>query len=114
MTLFQIIFGSSCALIAVWFFVRGYLRRGSRLSGLFWGLLWTGAAVTILRPGVTSELARLLGIGRGADLVMYFAILGGIMVTRYFYNRCRRLENTLTQLVRERAIQEGVVTVRMR
>ncbi len=112
MTLFQVIFGSACALIAVWFFVRGYLRRGSKLSGLFWGLLWTGAAVTILWPGVTSDFARLLGIGRGSDLVMYFAILGGIMVTRYFYNRCRRLENTLTQLVRERAIAEAFLAPR--
>ncbi len=112
MTLFQVVFVPICAFLAAKAFLRIFNSGSSKLSGLFWGLLWTGAAVTILWPGVTSDFARLLGIGRGADLVMYFAILGGIMVTRYFYNRCRRLENTLTQLVRERAIAEAFLAPR--
>jgi hypothetical protein len=76
---------------------------------MFWGLLWAGAAVTIFRPGVTGELAALFGIGRGADLVMYLAVLAGIVVTRYFYSRTRRLENLVTQLIREEAIENAVM-----
>ncbi len=108
MSPFQILFGSLCGIVALFYYWRAFGRPGSKVNGLFWGLLWTGAATMIFYPGITSELAHVLGIGRGADLVMYFAILGGIMVTRYFYNRCRRLENMVTQLVRERAIEHPI------
>ena len=109
MTLFQWIFGTLCALVALRYLVRLARGNGSRLAGMFWGLLWAGAAVTIFRPGVTGELAALFGIGRGADLVMYLAVLAGIVVTRYFYSRTRRLENLVTQLVREEAIENAVM-----
>ena len=105
MTLFQWIFGTLCALVALRHLVRLARGNGSRLAGMFWGLLWAGAAVTIFRPGVTGELAALFGIGRGADLVMYLGLLAGIVVTRYFYSRTRRLENLATELVRAEAIK---------
>ena len=41
-------------------------------------------------------IARWLGIGRGANLVMYLAVLGGLFVSWYFYNRYRRLEILVT------------------
>ena len=109
MTLFQWIFGTLCALVALRHLFRIARGDGSRLAGIFWGLLWAGAAVTIFRPGVTGELAALFGIGRGADLVMYLAVLAGIVVTRYFYSRTRRLENLVTQLIREEAIENAVM-----
>jgi hypothetical protein len=107
MTLFQWTFGTLCALVALRHVIRIVRGDGSRLAGIFWGLLWTGAAVTIFRPGVTGELAALFGIGRGADLVMYLGLLAGIGVTRYFYSRHRRLEIYLTALVREFAIEHS-------
>jgi hypothetical protein len=109
MTLFQWIFGTLCALVALRHLVRLARGNGSRLAGMFWGLLWAGAAVTIFRPGVTGELAALFGIGRGADLVTYLGLLAGIVVTRYFYSRTRRLENLVTQLIREEAIENAVM-----
>jgi len=104
MTLFQWIFGTLCAVIALRYLIRMIQGDGSRLAAIFWGLLWAGAAVTIFRPGITAEIAAWMGIGRGADLVMYLGLLAGIGVTRYFYTRYRRLDSLLTALVRERAI----------
>ena len=105
MTPFQWIFGLVCAVLALRHFVRACRGRGSRWASLFWAIVWATAAAVIFRPGITSEFAAALGIGRGADLVIYLAILGGVFVTRYFYNRMRRLENLLTQMVRARAIE---------
>lgn len=105
MTPFQWIFGGLCLLLALNSLRRVYRRQSSLLSGVFWSLLWAVASLMIFRPGITSEFAAALGIGRGADLVIYLAILGGVFVTRYFYNRMRRLENLLTQMVRARAIE---------
>jgi hypothetical protein len=107
MTLFQWTFGTLCALVALRHVIRIVRGDGSRLAGIFWGLLWTGAAVTIFRPGVTGDLAALFGIGRGADLVMYLGLLAGIVVTRYFYSRTRRLENLIAELVRAEAIRHS-------
>ena len=73
--------------------------------GLAWGLLWIAAAVAIARPEITADVARALGIGRGTDLVLYFAILGMVFGFFAMYVRMRRIESDLTKVVRELAIR---------
>jgi hypothetical protein len=75
--------------------------------GFAWGLLWIAAAVAIAKPELTATIARALGIGRGTDLVLYFAIL--FMIFGFFavYVRLRRMENNLTKVVRELAIRSA-------
>lgn len=104
MNVFQLIFAPICALLAAWNVVRGWRRMTSRRAALFWTILWGGAALAIAVPDLAGLAARTLGIGRGADLVFYLAILAGLAACRYFYNRYRRLENVVTVLVREHAI----------
>ena len=84
----------------------GRQRAGWRANA-GWLLLWGAAGVAIARPGVTLGVAAFLGIGRGADLVFYCAILG--MFAGFFavHRRLRRIELDLTQLVRHLAIQQG-------
>ncbi len=41
---------------------------------VFWGTVFVAAMVGVIKPQVTSEIARILGIGRGADIVIYFSI----------------------------------------
>jgi len=41
---------------------------------LFWLTIWSGALLAIFFPDKTSELARLAGIGRGADVVIYLSL----------------------------------------
>lgn len=75
--------------------------------GFAWGLLWIAAAVAIAKPDLTATVARALGIGRGTDLVLYFAIL--FMIFGFFavYVRLRRMESYLTKVVRELAIRSA-------
>jgi hypothetical protein len=73
--------------------------------GLAWGLLWIAAAVLIARPELTAVVARALGIGRGTDLVFYFAILGMVFGFFTIYVRMRRIESDLTKIVRELALR---------
>lgn len=75
--------------------------------GFAWGLLWIAAAVLIARPELTAILARALGIGRGTDLVFYFAILGMVFGFFTVYVRLRRIESDLTKVVRELAIRSA-------
>ena len=84
------------------------VRRGiGPRAGLGWGLLWIATAVAIARPELTAWVARLLGIGRGADLVLYFAILGLVFGVFALYVRLRRIESDLTKIVRELAIRSA-------
>lgn len=104
MNIFQIIFVPGCLLAAFLSLWRARQGKTDWLAAVFWGAIWTAAAIAIAAPEIPSLFAAFLGISRGADLVMYLGLLAGILVTRYFYNRSRRLENLVTQLVREQAI----------
>lgn len=44
-------------------------------SFLFWTLVFFSAIVGVLNPEITSSIAYFLGIGRGADAVIYFSIV---------------------------------------
>jgi small membrane protein len=105
---FQLIFAPLCLLMALRAAVRTWRHQMSHRLGIIFVLMWFGAALCIAVPRSTAVLARWLQIGRGADLVFYLAILGGLLTAFYFYNRCRQLEITVTQLVRRDAITRAV------
>ncbi len=105
MTLFQIL-GVSFASLAVIATLSAVARqRMSRGTALLWTLIWLGAIAAIAFPQLTVTIAQFLGISRGADLVVYCAILAMIFGFFLAFVRLRRLENTLTKLVRHLAIQ---------
>jgi small membrane protein len=104
---FQVIFVPLCAFLAVRSVVRTWSGRVPRLSGLLGIVVWSTAAVAIALPDLTSLVANTLGINRGADLVFYLAILGGVSVCFFFYQRSRQLEDLLTELIRREAIRNS-------
>lgn len=63
--------------------------------------------VTILFPDVLSEVARLLGIGRGADLLLYGLALTVLFQMLNNYLKDREASHTITQLARRLAILEA-------
>lgn len=44
-------------------------------SFIFWGSVFITAIIGVLDPEITTEIAKLLGIGRGADVVVYFSLV---------------------------------------
>lgn len=65
------------------------------------------AAVSILVPDLVTRVARLLGIGRGTDLVLY-ALVVLFMVSQYSAAQRRRVEEVnITRLARHIAIAEA-------
>lgn len=70
-------------------------------------LIWAVAAIAIAVPGLVQSVAEMLGIGRGADVVLYLSVLGFVWVTFFLYARCLRLERDLTTLTRHLAIREA-------
>lgn len=85
------------------------MRRGSlpRFGGLAWAAVWLMGALLILKPGLTTSIGSLLGIGRGADFIFYLAVVSGLYALLALYRRVRHLEITLTELGREQAIHDA-------
>jgi len=64
------------------------------------------AIVFVVWPDLTQNLAKFLGVGRGADLVFYISILIFWFVVLKLYSRVRSLEQKLTETIRKNAIEK--------
>jgi hypothetical protein len=107
MTMFQIIVLGMVAGAAGWDAVQ--VLRGGRLTRIYLArlLVWSATAVAVAWPGVVQWVAVALGIGRGADVVLYGFVLVFLAGSFALYARIVRLEGQLTQLVRRLAIAEA-------
>lgn len=85
---------------------RGTLSIG---EGMFWGGLFTIAAVGVLDPFFFTYIASLVGVGRGADLVIYFslALLFYLIFRTSVY--IEDLRNEITRLVRELSLLKNQI-----
>jgi hypothetical protein len=101
MTKFQVL-----GIASLLFILITYLRKFRRpaLDKLFVGLLMISGIFFVLDPEVTNQLAHFLGIGRGADLIFYLAILGFGYITLLLYSKIKKLEDQLTQIVRKQSL----------
>ena len=82
-------------------------RRLARRFGIAWVALWIAAAVSIADPLILVRIAHFLGIGRGADLVLYLSILFTFVAFFLTYLRFRRVDEQLTRIVRHLAIRDA-------
>ena len=92
------------ALLVVWP-GRGARRLALRRVGLL--VFFVIAAFLVLFPGLSDSLAGLVGVGRGADLLLYglfIAFVVYVISTRAHHNR---IDLQLTELARAQAIAEA-------
>lgn len=70
--------------------------------------IWLIASITILQPDVTQKIAGMLGIGRGADLLLYFLAISFLCAIIYIYNRFQKLESNITEIIRLLALRSDI------
>ena len=70
-------------------------------------ILVLGATAVLFPDGVT-RLANAVGVGRGADLVLYALVLAFLFSTVRLYQRLARLEERYVELARRTAIAEAL------
>lgn len=74
---------------------------------LLWVLLWLAGLVAVWFPQATTRAANAIGVGRGADAILYVSIaLLSYLVFR-LYVALDRQEQALTRLVSELALREA-------
>lgn len=104
MTIFQLaslLILTLLLIVTIFQVVKGRLRP---VSAFPWSVLWVAAAVGIAYPELSAEIARAIGIRRGADLVLYSSVIAAFIVSFIFYLRIRRVEEQITRLVRQIAL----------
>lgn len=62
--------------------------------------------VTIIFPETSQQLADLLGIGRGTDLVVYFTAFSVMFLGLLVYLKFRRMDQRMAIIVREQALAD--------
>ena len=107
MTTFQIVTLPLIALIVLATVIQISRRRLAPRFGFAWMVLWVAAAVSIADPEILVRAAHFLGIGRGADLVLYLSVIFSFSAFFITYLRFRRVEEQLTTIVRHIAIRDG-------
>ena len=83
-------------------------RRHQITFWFFIGLLLShlGIIGVTLFPDITIPIAHFFGIGRGADFVIYAAVIIILRILFYLYGQSRRLEQQITEIVRHLALTE--------
>ncbi len=74
---------------------------------LFWVFFWLIAAFVAVLPQTTDVFARLVGVGRGADVVIYLSLVALFYLVFRLYVKIERVEGEITRVVRGRALDEA-------
>ncbi len=77
----------------------------SLIESMLWSLLWLAIGVVFWQPEITSRMALFFGIGRGADLIVYVAIVVIVYLVFRVFVRVDKMDRQITKLVRTIALQ---------
>jgi len=84
---------------------RGARTQAVRRLGL---MLFAAVAIwSILFPSVWNQIAKLVGVGRGTDMVLYALVVAFLSFTLTTYFRFREFEARYTKLSRRLALDEA-------
>jgi hypothetical protein len=71
-------------------------------------LMFLGLLLLVLFPDVSTRIANKIGVGRGVDLLFYFAHLFFLFVVIALWRRLISLSDSVTKLAREIAIKTAI------
>lgn len=63
--------------------------------------------ILVLRPQLSNDVARFLGVGRGADLILYLWMAVSLLLLANIHFRLRLQHAMITHLTRELALQDA-------
>jgi hypothetical protein len=112
MSLFQLLALPIISFLFLMSLLRLRGRARGRLVAVAESSVWLAAGAAIALPDGTMQIANVLGIGRGADLVLYLLVISQFIVWFHFYQRVQQLEATISETVRQLAIREALTVWR--
>ena len=106
MNLFQILAITGLVLLVIVEWLRVYRHKINAGGPLFRSLIWASAIGFILFPDSLTYIARWLGIGVGANLLLYLLTFAFLAVSFMLYARIVQLRRQMTLLVRHLALSQ--------
>jgi hypothetical protein len=100
---FQII-AAVTIIVAAYFLLRGGGARHQAVRRILLLAFIIAAGLSVFFPQGWTWVANMLGIGRGADLLLYITVLTFLGFVASTYRRFRRMENDITELARQLAL----------
>lgn len=91
-------------LVAGYFMFRGGGARHQAIQRIMLVVFMAAATSSVFFPQLWTYAARSVGVGRGADLLLYITVLVFLGFIATTYRRFRRTENDLTELARKVAL----------
>lgn len=86
----------------IWQTMAKFKRRAISLREfLFWLALWLVVGAAVLLPQVTVMLANYLGVGRGADLVVYASLIFVFYMIFRLFSRQNKIEKDISAIIEE-------------
>lgn len=73
---------------------------------LFWILFWVVAGTVAALPQTADAVARLVGVGRGADVVIYLSLVVIFYLIFRLYVKIEQVESEITRLVRKLSMDD--------
>lgn len=73
---------------------------------ILWILFWGISIIVGIIPNSTNLVAKVFGVGRGADLVVYFSLIMLFYIVFKLLGRVYRLERDITKLTRYLALRD--------
>lgn len=74
-----------------------------------WLFFWGIALFIVLIPDITSHIARFVGVGRGADLVLYISIIALFYIVFKQFTKIAQLERNITDITSFLAKKEAYI-----
>lgn len=99
--LYQILVVIISILAILLVFDRFNRKKTSLQTFILWTVLWVILALFAIIPESSTILANIIGIGRGLDLVLIFAIIGSYYLIFRVYLKIEKFDQDITELVRK-------------
>ena len=80
-------------------------RKVSKYWFIVFAVFWTLVAIAAITPQTTDIVASYVGVGRGADLLVYIGVVVLFYVVHRLLLKQQQLSDEITELVRQAAIE---------
>jgi hypothetical protein len=94
-------------LIALYFLNAANHTRTQAWKKILFTLLVVFMVIAIISPDITNKLAHAVGVGRGADLLLYLLAVAFVFQVINSYMKFKEYEHRLNKLARSIAITEA-------
>lgn len=82
--------------------------KSKTVNRLIFAVIFSTGILFVLLPDMTNRIANVFGVGRGADLLLYFSVVTFYVFFIYLYSKLRSIEVTQTGIIRREALKQAM------